>query len=146
MNSVPMQQNRNGFTLVEFAVVMLIVGVVAAFGVPRFLKSVERAKASEAFLYLGAVRSAQERSLAKNGSYAGAISDLDLQFSAPRYFTVGTIAAGVSGTLENSWTLTLTRAGTSSAYGAYTVVFNQDGYDSTASTIQFATGVNPIAD
>ncbi len=46
MSSVAVQKNRKGFTLVELAVVIVIIGVLAAFGVPRFLKSVERSKAS----------------------------------------------------------------------------------------------------
>src|SRR3972149_2266270 len=104
---------RKGFTLVELAVVIVIIGVLAAFGVPRFLKSVERSKASEAFSYLAAVRSAQERSQARNGSYCDTITDLDIQFSTPKYFTVGSVAAGSSGSLEDSWTLTLTRVGAS---------------------------------
>ncbi len=62
-------ESRKGFTLVELAVVIVIIGVLAAFGVPQFLKSVERSKAAEAFNYLSAVRSAQERYLAKNGIY-----------------------------------------------------------------------------
>ena len=45
-------RNRKGFTLVELAVVIVIIGVLAAFGVPKFLKSVERSKAAEAFQYL----------------------------------------------------------------------------------------------
>ena len=49
--------------------VIVIIGVLAAFGVPQFLKSVERSKAAEAFNYLAAVRAAQERYLAKEGIY-----------------------------------------------------------------------------
>ena len=69
---------RKGFTLVELAVVIVIIGVLAAFGVPRFLKSVERSKASEAFAYLAAVRSAQERYIAKERQYSATISGLDI--------------------------------------------------------------------
>ena len=50
-----------GFTLVELAVVIVIIGVLAAFGVPRFRDAVEKSKAAEAFNFLAAVRSAQER-------------------------------------------------------------------------------------
>src|ERR1700760_1179508 len=104
-----MNKNRGGFTLVELAVVIVIIGVLAAFGVPRFIKSVERSKAAEAFSYLSAVRSAQERYSARQGTYATTVDDLDISFSPPKYFTVGAIAAGSTGSLENSWTLTLTR-------------------------------------
>lgn len=120
---------RRGFTLVELAVVVVIIGVLAAFGVPRFLQSVERSKASEAFAYLSAVRTAQERYHARQGTYADAIANkLDIQVPPPKYFTVGTIAAGESGELEDSWTLTLTRSGASAGYGSYTVVFTDQGF------------------
>jgi type IV pilus assembly protein PilA len=134
---------RKGFTLVELAVVVVIIGVLAAFGVPRFLQSVERSKASEAIAYCSAVRTAQERYLARQGTYADQISKLDIQMPAPKYFTVGSIAAGSTSSLENSWTVTLTRAGASAGYGAYTVVFTDQGFDTTNSTIVDA--VNPLA-
>ncbi len=135
------QQRRRGFTLVELAVVVVIIGVLAAFGIPRFLQSVERSKASEAFGYLSAVRSAQERYLAREGTYASDVSMLDIQAPNPKYFTVGTIAPG-SDTLRDSWTLTLTRTGSSAGYGAYTVTFTDQGYETANSTIP--TAINPI--
>lgn len=137
-------QNRKGFSLVELSVVVVIIGVLAAFGIPRMLKSVERSKAAEAFKYLGAVRSAQERHQSRNGTYAADLADLDVELSAAKYFTVGTIGAGGTGSLEDSWTLTLTRTGASAGYGDYTVVFTEDGYDATNSTIEALPDINPL--
>jgi prepilin-type N-terminal cleavage/methylation domain-containing protein len=135
-------KNSRGFTLVELAVVIVIIGVLAAFGVPRFLKSVEKSKAAEAFGYLSAVRSAQERYQSQKGTYASSVTDLDIQYAAPKYFEVGTVSAGSTSSLENSWSLTLTRTGASAGYSSYTVIFTDQGYDST-STID--STISPIS-
>ena len=140
-------KSRKGFTLVELAVVIVIIGVLAAFGVPQFLKSVERSKCAEAFNYLSAVRSAEERFLAKNGIYWGGTFDavgvmknassmgtvtdqLDIKQTAPKYFDYG-----VTGVVEDhtvagvpKWELTLVRKAATSSYADYSVTFNQDGY------------------
>ena len=135
--------SRKGFTLVELAVVIVIIGVLAAFGIPRFLKSVERSKAAEAFAYLQSIRAAQERYQARTGTYATDLTTLDIDSATPKYFSVGTVAAGSTGKLENSWTLTLTRSGSAAGYGAYTVTFTESGYDKTNSTI--SDDVNPMS-
>ena len=135
-------RRRSGFTLVELAVVIIIIGILAAFAVPRFLDSVERSKAGEAFNYLAAVRSAQERYQVRQGTYADDLTKLDIQMPDPKYFGVGTPAAGSSGSLEDSWTLTLTRTGAAGGYGEYTVVFTDQGYDSTSSDIP--AKINPM--
>ena len=139
-----MHKRRNGFTLVELAVVVVIIGVLAAFAVPRFMASVERSKAAEAFNYLATVQSAQERYHARQGTYADDITALDIKFTDPKYFTVGTIAAGATTSLEDSWTLTLTRKGASAGYGAYTVIFTEQGYDATNSSIKDKPDINPM--
>ena len=137
-------RQRRGFSLVELAVVVIIIGVLAAFGVPRMLKSVERSKAAEAFKYLSAVRAAQERYQARQGTYADLLADLDVEQNTPKYFSVGALAAGGTGSLEDSWSLTLSRQGGSAGYGAYTVTFTQDGYDGANSTIDGLPDINPM--
>jgi type IV pilus assembly protein PilA len=139
------RQVRKGFTLVELAVVIVIIGVLAAFGVPRFLKSVERSKAAEAFAYLSAVRASQERFHAQNGTYATNLTNLDIMNSTPKYFSVGSVQPGSTGSLQDSWSLTMTRTGPSAGYGAYTVTFTEEGFDTTNSTINTLPDINPIA-
>jgi type IV pilus assembly protein PilA len=134
---------RAGFTLVELAVVIVIIGVLAAFAVPRFKASVERSKAAEAFNYLASVQAAQERFHARQSTYAQNVADLDIQMSAPKYFSVPEqFTVGGSGSLEDSWTLTLTRSGATAGYHEYTVTFTETGYDGAASTI--TAEINPM--
>ena len=129
--------NKRGFTLVELAVVIVIIGVLAAFGVPRFREAVERSKASESFNYLSAVRSAQERYHSRQGAYADNASNLDINFPAPKYFSLGVMNAD-----ESQWNTTLYRTGASAGYGKYTVSFGETGY-LTASNIPPL--INPMA-
>jgi len=139
-----MGQDRRGFTLVELAVVVVIIGVLAAFAVPRFLSSVERSKAAEAFNYLSSVQAAQERYHARQGTYADLVANLDIKLSSPKYFLVGTVSAGGTASLEDSWSLTLTRSGSAAGYGDYTVTFTEEGYDPLNSTIAGHDDINPM--
>jgi prepilin-type N-terminal cleavage/methylation domain-containing protein len=130
-------RTRKGFTLVELAVVIVIIGVLAAFGVPKFLQSVEKSKATEAFNYWSSVQAAQERYIAQNGVYwATANSDtLDIVLPTLQYFSAPTITATPGSAGAPTWAGSLARIAASSSYGAYTVAWNQNGFDAANSTI-----------
>jgi len=144
MFKIQAAKKERGFTLVELAIVIVIIGVLASFGVPRFRDAVERSKAGESMNYLSSVRAAQERFHAREGTYAADLADLDISIPTPKYFSVGDVAAGSTDDLEDSWTLTLTRQGASAGYGAYTVTFTEQGYDSDNSSINDLPQINPI--
>ncbi len=141
---LPRFRNRRGFTLVELAVVIVIIGVLAAFGVPKFLQSVEKSKASEAFNYWSSVQAAQERYMAQNGVYwqTSNTDNLDIVLPTLQYFSAPTITASNATAGSPTWSGTLTRIAGSSSYGAYTVAWNQDGFDATNSTIPQA--ISPV--
>lgn len=137
-------KKEQGFTLVELAVVVVIIGVLAAFAVPKFLTSVERSKAAEAFQYLSTIQTAQERYHARQGTYADEVAKLDIELPVLEYFETSGIDESDPTTLQTAWSMTLTRKGASAGFGAYTVVFNQDGFDGDSSTITDNPEINPM--
>lgn len=142
-----MSQSRHterGFTLVELAVVVVIIGILAAFAVPKFLNSVERSKAAEAYNYMSTIQTAQERYHARQGAYAASMSSLDVDLPNLEYFESTGIAESDPQTLQTEWSMTLTRKGASAGFGAYTVVFNQNGFDTENSTITEFPEINPM--
>lgn len=125
-------RKQAGFSLVELTIVVVVLGVLATFAVPRFMMAVERAKASEAFSYLSEIASAQSRHNARTGEYSAVLGDLDIELAAPVNFAA---ASPVSGDWEVEWELTLTRVGPASGYSPYSVVFDENGFDAASSTI-----------
>ena len=101
---------------------IVIIGVLAAFGVPKFLNSVEKSKAAEAFNYLSAIQGSQERYMAQNGVYASTLASLDITLRSPQYFTLGTLTPTASTAGAPGWSLALDRNANSSYQ--YNVTWN----------------------
>lgn len=134
-------RRRRGFWLVELSVIVLAIGCLVAFGVPRFLQSYERSIASESFKFLESVHAAQDDYHAKHQTYADDLASLQVAEAPPGDFKVGQIEPGPTGNLQSSWRLSLTRKASRSSYGAYAVTFTQAGYDGDSSTIE--PDINP---
>ncbi len=66
---------REGMTLVELMVVVVIVGILAAIAVPAFSRYIYRSRTSEATSFLAQIRQREESYRAEFGQYACAPDD-----------------------------------------------------------------------
>lgn len=60
---------KQGFSMIELLVVLLIIGILAAVAAPLFLGNTTKAKISEAVAGAGSIRSAERTYDSQNGSY-----------------------------------------------------------------------------
>ena len=97
--------NRKGFTLVEVLIVVIIIGILAAIGIPQFASSIEKAKGGEARAGLGHLQTGEKIYFAEREYYTTVLNDLDITLSQ-RYwaFTITTPSSV-------TFTATATRSG-----------------------------------
>lgn len=124
--------SNSGFSLTELTVVIVILGVLAMVGVPKYRTVVERGKASEAFTFMAHVAGAQERHNARTGKFAKKVKHLDIKVPRPDHFRYGRFT---SMDWETQWQMKLTRKRASSGFGHYRIVWNQAGFDESRSTL-----------
>lgn len=76
-----MKKNKAGFTLIELLVVVLIIGILAAIAIPQYFKVVEKSRVSEPINTFSTIASAEERAVARNGTYTADFTLLDISLS-----------------------------------------------------------------
>lgn len=75
-----LMNKKDGFTLIELMIVVVIIGILAAVAIPQFLKYQLKSKTTEASRSLGAIKTNQEAFSARWNSFAAAANTPD---SAP---------------------------------------------------------------
>lgn len=70
---------NKAFTLIELLVVVLIIGILAAIALPQYNKTVEKSRASEAFLIVKAISGAVDRYLLATGVPTNDFDSLDIE-------------------------------------------------------------------
>jgi prepilin-type N-terminal cleavage/methylation domain-containing protein len=117
---------RKGFTLLELLIVVIIVAILASVAVPQFFRVAEKGRSTEGVSLLGAIRSAQLRYYSQTSHFTNVLDDLDVNFDAPKYFTVGaSIPASFDG---NGRVATVLRNNSNYPGSApYSIQIEQDG-------------------
>jgi len=133
---------KQGFTLLEIIIVIIIVGVLASLALPRFFSTVEYSRSTEALASLTSVRSAMERCfLAADGNYANCTNFVALDMEDPATSPNAHFTYVISGASAVGYTITATRNGIEGGDGSSTIAVAQTGTDVTRSGTSAFAGI-----
>ena len=100
-----MNPRREGFTLIEMLIVVVVIGILAAIAIPKYSRVRERSFIAAVTSDLKNLASQQEIYLSNNQVYAGTITDL-ADFTETEGVTITITAANGTG-----WSATGSHAG-----------------------------------
>jgi len=73
------KRNRKGFTLIELMIVVVIIGILAALAIPRFMKASAKSKTSEAQLILKQIYTMQRSYKQQFDTYGADLASIGVE-------------------------------------------------------------------
>ena len=104
-------RSATGFTLIELLVVIAILALLVAIAVPGYQDFVMKSRRTEAKELLFAAAQREQQYFTQNDVYTNNTSTLKVPATSTNGHYTLTIAAGTTGSINTSYTLTATRAG-----------------------------------
>lgn len=74
-----LKKYKKGFTLMELVVVVLLIGILAAFAMPQYQRALERSRVSEALTMLGNISTAERMYFMQSDVFTPNFADLMLK-------------------------------------------------------------------
>lgn len=97
--------HKQGFTLIEILVVVLIIAILAAVALPQYQKAVAKTRLAQAIFVARIIKNAQELYYLTHGEYADTMEELDIEVQPPQNTSVivhtNTDRVGIATTNEN---------------------------------------------
>lgn len=114
---------RRGYSLIEALIVLVIMSVLVAMGIPRFQQSLEQARADVAGASLRSIWSAQRLYWLQYRTYAPDLPTLQSANLIDPSLTTASAPYSyqVSGASDSTFTATATRSGSSFSAGSFTI-------------------------
>ena len=88
-----MRRSRRGFTLIELLIVVVIIGVLAAFAIPKFQSTKGKANAASLKSDLRNLATAQEAYFYENLVYTTNVASLNVKLTTGVTITWGTVGS-----------------------------------------------------
>jgi type IV pilus assembly protein PilA len=128
MNTLPIKNTQQGFTLIELMIVVAIIGILAAVAIPAYQDYIGRAQVSEGIELAGGFKSPVEEKWGTSAKFVTDQDIIDWKLKVAGNYVSSITSDGDDG---NVLTVTYKSAGTNAGVRGQTILFT---YDTNAGT------------